>query len=288
MATESGPGRDPGTPPAEPDAQASNRTTRRAAKGRRARDRETARRVRTVAIWVGVAVVVATAFTLIALGEEPDDDGTQVPPPTASELADTVQLLGDAYRAQGICYGWRLDGGRTSRLSVGSNLGDGVEVEDDPRCERWVKIAAVVTYTSESSESSDLASYEVTSSDDLAGIDYETGLKRLDLPTDAFVDDPGWAVCRAAVFLPLLVAESGAAPAAPTKTVPPGSAQPVPAALPDSGGDFWRDRWAYLVGAGGLFLITALLLTVGWFERRHQLPPPGAAARARRPPASRR
>ncbi|RKR89115.1 hypothetical protein BDK92_3452 [Micromonospora pisi] len=293
MAVESGPG-----PEQSPEGRKGTAKPvadrREGIGGRLTRDRRAARRAKVVAFWA-VALLVGTIVIVFVAATWPGGDGgggTAVPPPEAAERADTVVLLEDAYRAQGVCYGWHLQGGLVPRVSVGSNLGDGVDVESDPtRCRRWVKVVADVTYTSESSESNDYASFWVTSSGDFPGIDYDTGLTRLGLSPDAFIDDPGWAVCRAAVFLPLLVAEAGAAPAVPVRAEP--SAAPTPMSLPDPGDDFWRDRWGYLVGAGGLFGITVVLLTVGWFERRHQLSAARvaearAAARAARRPAPKR
>ncbi|MFI6758337.1 hypothetical protein ACIBF5_04225 [Micromonospora sp. NPDC050417] len=284
MAVESGPGPDQ-SPEGRTGTTAKRGVDRRGGgTGRLARDRQAARRAKVVAFWA-VGLLVSAIVIVFVVATWPGGDGgggTAVPPPEAAERADTVVLLDDAYRAQGVCYGWDLQGGLLPRVSVGSSLGDGVDVESDPaRCRRWVKVVADVTYTSESSESNDHASFWVTSSGDFPGIDFETGLTHLGLSPDTFVDDPGWAVCRAAVFLPLLVAEAGAAPAVPARTEP--TAAPALTPLPDPGNDFWRDRWGYLIGAGGLFGITVILLTVGWFERRHQVPAArAAAARAER------
>ncbi|HEY0697991.1 MAG TPA: hypothetical protein VGD43_09290, partial [Micromonospora sp.] len=94
--------------------------------------------------------------------------------------------------------------------------------------------------------------------------------------------DPGWAVTRAAVFLPLIAAENGAAKPAPAVTATP-TATPTP--LPAAGGDFWRDRWGFLVGGAVTLLIAALLLAIGIFERRHHRRPAPVPAGRQRPGA---
>ncbi|MGN9811880.1 hypothetical protein ACTMSW_21285 [Micromonospora sp. BQ11] len=218
-----------------------------------------------------------------------DDDGTDVRPPTATERTDTVPILRKAFESQGVCYGWRLgDGyGGAEVVSVGSNLGDGIPAAGDPRCPRWVEVVADVTYYSDSSEAEDRASVSLEGSTDFTATDLllvERGLERFDLTPDAFVDDPGWAVTRAAVTLPLLVAEREKATFAPVDTAAPAA---PPAALPNVGNDVWRDRWGWLVGAAAMLLVTALLVTVGLVQRRRQraVPAPraGEDASARTP-----
>ncbi|MEO3927217.1 hypothetical protein ABGB07_25610 [Micromonosporaceae bacterium B7E4] len=245
---------------------------------------KTAKRLKIVlAVVVSLAIVGFVVFGALS----PDDDSTVVSPPEPAERTDTVTLLQRAHTTQQICYGWRLRTGAAAYgaapVSVGSNLGDNVAVDSDPaRCPRWVEVDAAVWYTSASSESNDSASYRVSSSTDLAHIDFDRGLQRLGVDADRFVDDPGWAVCQAAVLLPLLVSETGSGSAARAVTPAAGAA---PSPLPDPGNDFWRDRWVLLLGAAGLFLLTALFLAIGVFERRHQAPPPVASATASSPGA---
>ncbi|WP_434971414.1 hypothetical protein [Micromonospora peucetia] len=198
------------------------------------------------------------------------DGGDNVLPPTAQERGDTVPILQRSSASQGICYGWVLqDFYEYTDLSVGSNLGEGVAVEENASCPRWVQVVAKVAYTSESSESNDFARITVEASDDVsltARYQMESGLERLGLTEDAFVDEPGWAVTRAAVSLPLLAAEAGLVEPAPTPA--PGAANPAP--LPEAGNDLWRDRWGYLLAVAGLLLFTALLFAVGFWQRGRQ------------------
>ncbi|WP_405114880.1 hypothetical protein OG559_11035 [Micromonospora sp. NBC_01405] len=221
--------------------------------------------------WIVALVTVVVVGGCIGVGVlNGDSGGTTVPAPAADERADTVPILAQAATSQGICYGWRLESYYGSVVSVGSNLGDGVAVVDNPACPRWVEVTAEVRYTSESSESSDSASLYVKGSTDMARADLyavKNGLQRFGLDDGAFVDDPGWAVCRAAVALPLLMAEAGMAEPAATPAAVPGAAV---APLPDVGSDFWRDRWGWLLATAGLLLVAALLFTVGFVRRSRQ------------------
>ncbi|SDY22640.1 hypothetical protein SAMN05444365_1011122 [Micromonospora pattaloongensis] len=237
---------------------------------------------------VGIALGALLLVGFCLLGAFSDDDSTVVPAPTETERRDTVAVLERSADAQDVCYGWRLQDGEGDIVSVGSNLGDNVAVATNPaRCPRWVEVVATVTYTSESSESEDWASVQVESADPLWQGAFTAGLERLGLDNDAFLDEPGWAICRAAVALPLLTAEAGHAEPAPVATGTP-TAQPSP--LPEAGSDFARDRSPYLVGAFLLFVVTAVLVTIGWFQRRHELAAvrPPSVERTRKPKAGQR
>ena len=236
--------------------------------------------------WKAAAWCIGITVAIVALVLVFNDGDTDlnVPPPTATQRADTVAILDRASKAQNICYGWQLlEGYSRDAVSVGSNLGDNVPVDEDPvRCPRWIKIRATVIYTSESSESDDYASIWVYSSDDLSSIGFLSGLERLGLEDKVFIDDPGWAIARAAVFLPLLAAERELAPPVPLATAAP-DASPAPAPLPDAGSDFLRDRWPHLIGVGAFVLVGVLLVAIGLVQRhRHaNRPTVGAVGRPR-------
>ncbi|WBB73555.1 hypothetical protein O7602_28470 [Micromonospora sp. WMMD1128] len=230
----------------------------------------------TVLVWVivSLAIGVPCVIGIINGGES-----TDVPTPTTEQRTATVPLLAAATAGQGICYGWVLHDYSTE-ISVGSNLGEQVPVRDDPRCPRWIEVSAVVRYTSSSSESRDSASIGVDGSTDIEPADLypiASGLSRFGLNEDAFVDEPGWAITRAATVLPLLAAEAGLADPVPTGTATPtGTAAP----LPDAGNDLLRDRWGWLVAAAVLLLVAALFIAVGVRQRNRQLRGGGPAKRA--------
>ncbi|MEU6072401.1 hypothetical protein [Micromonospora sp. NPDC047074] len=219
-------------------------------------------------VWAVIGVIVLGCVGISVINRS--GGGDNVLPPTAQERGDTVPILQRSSASQGICYGWVLqDYYEYTDLSVGSNLGEGVAVEENAACPRWVQVVAKVAYTSESSESNDFARITVETSDDIsttARYRMQSGLERLGLTEDAFVDEPGWAVTRAAVSLPLLAAEAGLVEPAAT----PAAASADPAPLPEAGNDLWRDRWGYLLAVAGLLLFTALLFAVGFWQRGRQ------------------
>ncbi|MFI7574600.1 hypothetical protein [Micromonospora sp. NPDC049497] len=234
---------------------------------------------RAALIWIVVLTVLCCGGAIVypswgaVFG---DDDSDRVPPPTAQERGDTVAILARTSASQGVCYGWELKDylGYGDPVSVGSNLGDGVSVENNPACPRWVRVSARIYYPSNSSDSDDNAYVDVDGSADFSSIELlriGAGLERLGVTEGAFIDDPGWAITRAAVSLPLLAVEAGVVEPAATPTA--AAASPPP--LADPGEDLWRDRWGWLVGAAGLLLITVLFVTIGLVQRRRQR---GAAA----------
>ncbi|MET8832316.1 hypothetical protein ABZV78_00135 [Micromonospora sp. NPDC004540] len=227
--------------------------------------------------WLAAGLILAGC---VAVGVLNTDGDTTVPAPAADERADSVAILQRTSAEQGLCYGWALldyyDYGAAPR-NVGSNLGDGVAIEENPSCPRWVQVTANIGYVSESSESNDFARIEVTGSPDIDTVDLvrvENGLERLGLTEDVFVDDPGWAITRAAVMLPLLAVEAGLAE--PADTPVPAAGSPSP--LPDAGSDYLRDRWGWLLATVGLLLLAALFVTVGVVQRRRTTAPGRGAA----------
>ncbi|HEX5598274.1 MAG TPA: hypothetical protein VFX61_20000 [Micromonosporaceae bacterium] len=216
---------------------------------------------------VGLVVGLAVVACMVPVGFfSLDSDDTTVPAPETTQSADTVEILRKAAEAQGVCYGWQLNDS-SSVVSAGSNLGDGRSVTDDPTsCPRWVEVSANIVYTSAESEIDDYATFRVMGSADLTdvtSIALEGGLRRLGIDESAFVEDPGWAVTRAAVLLPLLMAEQGEAPVVPVSTDSP-AAEPSP--LPAAGSDMWRDRSGYLLAGAAMLLLTALLAGIGGWQ----------------------
>ncbi|BCB90257.1 hypothetical protein [Phytohabitans suffuscus] len=212
-----------------------------------------------VAGFLGFAAVGVVVWLVVA--PPSFDSGTVVPAPDAEMAVATSDQLARAASAQGVCYGWRLESYSTG-TSVGSNLGSGVAI-DPSRCPKWVEVRADVMWTSSSSEAADSATVTIASSGVPAPP--SSRLDRFGLTGSAFVDEPDWAICQAALALPLLVAESGAVPPAPAVTA---GAAAGPA--PDAGSDFWRDRWPYVLGAAILLALGALIVVIGWFERKHE------------------
>ncbi|MDQ7903825.1 hypothetical protein RB614_04740 [Phytohabitans sp. ZYX-F-186] len=218
---------------------------------------------RVLKVLVFAGVPLAAVGVWLAVAPPSLDGGTTVPAPDGEMGAQTAAQLAKASAAQGVCYGWQLRSGGTS-VSRGSNLGAGTAVDSDPaRCPRWVEVQASVTWTSSASEAPDSAWVTVAAQG--VAPPPESRLDRFGITDGAFVDEPDWAVCQAALALPLLLAETGAVPPAPVATA---GAAAGPA--PEAGSDFWRDRWPFAVGAAVLLALAALTVAIGWFERKHE------------------
>jgi hypothetical protein len=203
--------------------------------------------------------------------------GGGVDPSTAEGRRETATQLARATQAQKLCFGWHLTEGSTGNVvSQGSNLGDGKPASADAgRCPRWVEVRAAYYYTAESSESDDYAAFDVQTSPDLTvGPAIRRNMDRFGLTEQSFVDDPTWAISRAALALPLLAAEAGAAEPAS----PPSAPAANPRALEPAGSDFWRDRTVFVAFAALALALAVLALVVGLVQRarlrRRRVAPP--------------
>jgi hypothetical protein len=174
-------------------------------------------------------------------------------PADADELAS---VLAEATAEQGVCYGWNVsvDNVGVPEDSVGSNRGAGIPI--DSACAKHVQLDVNITYTSESSESEDSASYDVSSS---AGGPTRADMDALDLDWDGLTgEDPDAVIGKAVTALPLLASDKGMAK--PIAAAPETGAAPADAQLTDDpGSDWWRGSggavlWGVgLILAGGLF-----------------------------------
>lgn len=181
--------------------------------------------------------------------------------------------LAQATRYQNICYGWDVTlhdyysdrGGSTH----GSNQGGGTRL-DTSRCDRWVEFQAVVTWTSSSNSSPDSARYRFRSS---ASLDTSSLTKKqlesVGFDLDRLTSDPAIATENVMEALPLLMAQSGAAPPLPVDQSEGNGKRvvdPVPA-----NSDTWRNG-KYLIIFGGIAILAAIgCLVVGlifWRRRK--------------------
>ncbi|MDR7280163.1 hypothetical protein [Catenuloplanes atrovinosus] len=234
---------------------------------------------RTVARLAGALAVLAIGLA----GCSSSDNGTTVPAPTTEETTETARVLATATGVQGMCYGWNLQDSSSYQdqaVSRGSSLGPAVAVDSDPaKCREYVEVVARITYTSSSSESDDSASLSVESnSPRVDKWQLTQRLREMGFTDDAFINDPGFVIMHAALALPLITAESGAATPVPA-TAPSAATNAPSAALPPAGNDFLRDRWGFLVAAGVLLLVGAGAIALGAWERgRAPKPTPPAAS----------
>lgn len=178
-------------------------------------------------------------------------------PADADDLAAT---LAEATAAQDICYGWNVqvsDQSSSDSESVGSDRGAGVAV-DTMSCSKYVVLDVYITWTSESSESEDSASYDVTSS---AGGPTRSDLDGLELDWDGLTgEDPDVVIGNAVAALPLLAADKDMGKA--IEAAPASGDAPADASLTDDpGSDWFRNNggtmlWGLgLLLAGGVFFL---------------------------------
>jgi hypothetical protein len=184
-----------------------------------------------------------------------------------ADAQDLAQILAEATQAQGVCYGWNVSvddqyAGVETGSSVGSNFGAGQSVHDAPgagRCKTTVEFDASITYTSDSSESEDSASYSVNSAprgpttDDLndLGVIDEDGLVG---------DNPDIEVNKAVSALPQLASDVGVAK--PVQATPEPVADAGNSRLTDDpGSDFWRGAGNYLLW-GSLLLLAGIVFAI--------------------------
>jgi hypothetical protein len=205
---------------------------------------------------------VAGALLLAAPGAASAD--VVFDPADADDLAAT---LAEATQQQDVCYGWHVtvQDVATTDESVGSNLGANKAVSTGS-CRASVEFTATITYTSESSEAEDSASYDVSSNPggvsradfDALGIDMG-GLTG---------EDPDVAIGKAVAALPLLAADKGLAD--PIQAAPQtATSTPADARLTDDpGSDWWRRNGGTLLW--GLSLIVAGGLFAWWVVRSNR------------------
>lgn len=196
------------------------------------------------------AAVVLTAAGLLLAAPGVAAADVIFDPADADELATA---LAEATSEQDVCYGWNVlvdDAAAGKSESVGSNFGAGQPV-DDSSCPKSVQLNVYITYTSESSESEDSASYDVASS---PGGPTRDDMDALELDTDSLTgDDPDVVIGKMVVALPLLAADKGVAE--PIEAAPETGTAPADAQLTDSpGSDFWRENGGMLLWGVGLML----------------------------------
>ena len=193
---------------------------------------------------VGLAAVLLLAAPATAAADVIFD------PADADDLAAT---LAEATADQDVCYGWDVqvdDAVAGQSESVGSNLGAGTPV-DTSSCEKYVRLDVFITYTSESSEAEDSASWDVTSS---PGGPTRSDMEGLGLDWDGLTgDNPDVVIGNAVSALPLLAADKGMGRG--IEAAPATGAAPADASLTDSpGSDWWRNNGGTMLWGLGLLL----------------------------------
>ena len=171
-------------------------------------------------------------------------------PADADDLAAT---LAEATAAQGVCYGWDVqvdDQVSGASESVGSDRGAGIPV-DTSSCSEYVRLDVYITWTSESSEAEDSASYDLASS---PGGPDRSDLDSLGLDWGGLTgDDPDVVIGNAVSALPLLAADKGMTDG--IEAAPATGDAPADASLTDDpGSDWWRRNGGTVLWGVGLLL----------------------------------
>lgn len=199
-------------------------------------------------------VVLVAATALLALTPGVASADVIFAQADGESLATT---LAEAYDKQGVCYGWTVEVNNAGvpDSSTGSNFGYGRSLsEESGSCSSSVEFQASITWTSESSEAEDSATYSVVS---LPSGPSTADLDSLEIiSTDGLKGDNVDAdVYKAVAALPLLAADSGIAEPIEASPAPEAeSGDAVPTDSPTS--DFWRQ-------SGTMVLMAALLLLGG-------------------------
>jgi len=193
------------------------------------------------------AVRAATLLPAVAAARPIIDDG---------DAAELAQELAEATAAQQVCYGWNIRvqdfGGSEEGIEAGSSQGPGAPL-DRSQCQRFVELVGEITYTSETSDAEDSASWRIESNlgrpptiREIEDLGYDTG--------DLLGDRDDEELINAVGALPRLVADHGEARSVAfepnRQPVPP---QDRPTGSP--GNDFLRQN--------GATVVICLLLVLG-------------------------
>jgi hypothetical protein len=172
---------------------------------------------------------------------------------TPEDATDAANVLSEAQEEQDICYGWQISNDFGAGPDVGSSTGGPDAIVIQSLCDRYVVLTGNIHYSCGSCEDSDSAEVDIESN--LPNPPTRQDLEDLGLDAgDLTGDNDDTTLVNMIEALPLLAAQSGAAPALPAETptaVPSGDV-----ATNKPGSDFIRESWLKL-----LFFV--LLLAAG-------------------------
>lgn len=179
------------------------------------------------------------------------------------DAAEVANALAEAQAEQDVCYGWEISNDFDATPDVGSStLGPGVPL-NLATCPRYVVLTGNIHYACSTCEDSDSASVSIETN--LTPAPTEDGLEELGLRPGALTgDDDDVTLLNMIGALPLLVAQTGAAPPVPAETPAAVPASDTPTNQP--GSDFLRDSWLKLV----LFVFLLATGPLFWRYRRSQ------------------
>ena len=207
--------------------------------------------------------VVAGALAAVALLIVTAGPAAAVPILAPADAEELALELEEATEVQGICYGWRVRVSDADRILTGEDVGSSRGVgkpAPDVSCPRWMVFEATLTYTSESSESEDSATFRVFSN--VTGAPDEGHLRRAGVNAGALLGaDDDVAVINATLALPALAAELQLAPPLPLDR----NADDIPEVDRPTGapGSDWLRSYGDYLGLIGV-LVVGGLAWAGW------------------------
>ena len=193
---------------------------------------------------------------LIALALLAFPAGAQAGILTPEDAAEAANVLAEAQEEQDVCYGWQISNDFDYAPDIGSSVGGPDRPLDLAQCQRYVLLTGNIHYACSSCEDSDSASVDVQSN--LPSPPTKQGLADLGLDEgDLTGDNDDVTLVNMIEALPLLAAQSGAAPPVPVETPASVPAADTPTNKP--GSDFMRESWLKLV------FFVFLIVAGAWF-----------------------
>jgi hypothetical protein len=183
------------------------------------------------------------------------------------DATEAANALADAQEEQDVCYGWLISNDFDSSPDIGSSTGGPGVVVDLAVCPRYVMLTGSIHYACGSCEDSDAGRVGIETN--LVPPPATKDLENLGLNADDLTgDNDDVTLMNMIEALPLLAAQSGAAPALVAET--PTAVPATDVATNKPGSDFMREAWLKL-------LIFIALLSAGpliFFYKRAQAPTP--------------
>lgn len=213
-----------------------------------------------------ILALLTAPFLVLALSVTPAHAAETM---VLADIEELVAELASTYQEQGnaVCYGWSLeiqdDGGAGGGVTTASNLGNGVPANT---CPQYLQFNAYIHWTSEFSESYDSASWNLQSN--VAGLDLDEAKETLEeyagVSNGALEGDNYEAVVeQAALTLPLLAVEAGAAPPIQVEDEATAPADAVPTNGPSA--DWLRQPIVWVQGVLWLLFVGGALFGAYWY-----------------------
>jgi hypothetical protein len=230
-----------------------------------------------IVVLLAVSAMFACASTAFAqAANQRTADGIIISASDANELA---QSLADSTSSQGICYGWRAnvsdDSGGPSGVDEGSGQ-DPNSAAPAQRCSKYVILQADITYTCNSCEANDSASYSILTNLPNAPTSQDFQQLGVAKTSDLLGNNDDTALINTVEAMPLIMSEKGAARAIPADL----SAKPSATDHPTGSGSDTPHVSPGLIVLGGLLFLGGLTWVGVELANRNRPRPLGAPAMA--------